>query len=219
MAPHGRTVSERGVLATLAFVLTVAISISFLMSYGLPLDPGVVLLAAIPVVGSMLPLLSLRFYRLSWVASAAGAFVLIVAGLWSALVGGLAYWVPGAVLVAAALSPAEWRPRLRGVIGVIGSVVGGLGLLLGGLAIYANFLTPYTAYRAFLVPSLSSSEYERLDVAVLRLPGVEAIGGSFPSNEEITVWFQDGLSNQRRARLAEGLTSLPEIRRVELCRC
>jgi hypothetical protein len=98
MAPHGRTVSGRGVLATLAFVLTVAISISLPISYGLPLDPGVVLFAAIPVVGSKLPLLSLRFCRLSWVASAAGAFVLFVAGLWSALVGGLAYWVPGAVL-------------------------------------------------------------------------------------------------------------------------
>jgi hypothetical protein len=95
MESHGRTVSGRGVLATIASVITVAISISFLIYEGLPLDPVAVLFAAIPVMGSALPLLLLRFDRLSWAAPAAGALVLFVAGLWSALVGGLMYWVPG----------------------------------------------------------------------------------------------------------------------------
>jgi hypothetical protein len=217
---HGRTVSGRGVLATIAFVLTLAISISFLISYGLPLDPGIVLFfAAIPLVGSALPLVLLRFERLPWAAPAAGAFVLFVVGLWSALIGGLMYWLPGAVLVAAAVSPVEWRPRLRRVVGVVVSVVGTLALALGGLAVYANFLAPYNAYRAILVSSLSPAESERLDDAVLRLPGVESVGSSLPPNDQITVWLQDGLSDQRRDRLSQSLTSLPQIRRVEPCRC
>jgi hypothetical protein len=219
MASHGRTVSGRAVLATIAFVLTLAISIPFLISHDLPLDPGILLLAAIPVVGSALPLLLLRFDRLPWAAPTAGAFLLVVVGFWSALVGGLMYWVPGAVLFAAAISPVEWRPRLRRVVGLVVSIVGALALALGGLAVYANFLAPYNAYRAILVASLSPAESERLDDAVLRLPGVESVGGSFPPNDEITVWLQDGLSDQRRDRLARRLTSLPQIRRVEPCRC
>jgi hypothetical protein len=219
MEPHGQTVSGRGVLAMIAAVLTLGISISFLISYPLPLDPAHVLFAATPVVGSTLPILLLHFDRLAWAAFAAGALVLFVAGLWSALVGGLAYWVPGAVLLAAALSPVGWRPRMRRVAGVIGSVVGSLALVLGGLAVYENFLAPYNAYHASLVSSLSSAEYERLDDAVLRLPGVEAVGGSFPPRGEITVWLQDGLSSPGRDQLAQRLTSLPQIRGVEPCRC
>lgn len=219
MASHGRTVSGRGVLATIAFVLTLAISISFLVYEGLPLDPVDALFAAIPVAGSALPLLLFRFDRLSSTASAAGAFVLFVSGLWSALVGGLVYWVPGTLLLAAAVSPVRWRPPLRRVAGVIGSIVGSLALVMGGLGVYENFLAPYNAYRAVLVSSLSLGEYERLDDVVLRLPGVEAVGGSFPAKEEITVWFQDGLSDARGDRLGQSLISLSQIRRVELCRC
>jgi hypothetical protein len=81
------------------------------------------------------------------------------------------YWVPGAVLFAAAISPVEWRPRLRRVVGLVVSIVGALALALGGLAVYANFLAPYNAFSAVLVASLSPAEFERLDDAVLRLPG------------------------------------------------
>jgi hypothetical protein len=88
MGSHGRTVSGRGVLAIVASVITLAICISFLIYEGLRLDPVVVLYAAIPAVGSALPLFFLAF-RLSWVAFATGAFVLFLAGLWGALVGGL----------------------------------------------------------------------------------------------------------------------------------
>ena len=117
------------------------------------------------------------------------------------------------------MSPVEWRPGLRRVQAWWAAWWAASPLALAALVVYENFLAPYNAYRASLVPSLSSAEYERLDDAVLRLPSVEAVGGSSPPDEGITVWFEHGLSNEGRERLGQSLISFPEIRRVDLCRC
>lgn len=210
--------SGRSVLATVAFGLTLAISILFLV--GSVSSPHVYVFAAIPVAAATLPLLLLRFERWYRVGSLAGALVLFIAGFLGALVAGLwVYWVPAVLLLAGAGSPGERTMRLRRVIGLVVGLVGGIALVLGGIAVYANFLAPYTAYRALLVSSLSSEEYERLQHRVLRLPDVDGVSGRFPPDLEITVWFGDGLSQQERDLLGRRISDLAQIRRVDLCRC
>jgi hypothetical protein len=219
MSRHSRTVSGRSVLASVAFGLTLAISILFLVGFRVPLVVGDYVFAAIPVAAAALPLLLLRFGRWFWASSILGALVLYGAGFLGAILGLWVYWVPAVFLLAAAGSPGERRLRLRSVISVAAGVIGGLALLLSGLAMYANLTTPYNAYRARLVSPLSIEEYQRLQDRVMLLPDVEGVGGQFPPDLEITVWFGDGLRQQERDVLGRRLISLPQIREVELCRC
>lgn len=175
---------------------------------------------AVLVFVAALPLLTMRWDIASRILAAIAGIFLTYVGV-AGLVVGLWVYLPTALtLYFAALTPSKVRLKVVEVLGPVFLVIVA-ALATRGLAAVSDSLERLRPPNTSVVHYTGNADVEELSRLALDLPGVRSIslGNHGQPLATIRVHFEDKLSEQQRELLLRRLSEIPNVTRVELCRC